>query len=150
MKVEKIFKSTLLLAAFVLAANFGFAQNVADSITIPAKTISKASVPEPMIFIGDISGGKVSKKTLLENPFLIAKDSKYDEIEWTVLSYRVVFVVNGKEEAPILVTGAEFTEKLKNRIQSAASGTIVEFAGIKAESIAGTRALQRVLSVRIQ
>ena len=149
MKRERVFKSTVLLVAFVLTASFGFAQT-ADSITISAKTISKASVPDPMIFIGNISGGKVSKETLLENPFLTAKDSKYDEIAWTILSYKVVFVVNGKEEAPIFVMGTQFSEQLKLRIQSAVSGTIVEFADIKTESIAGTRALQRVFSVRIQ
>jgi len=148
MRVERIFKSILLLAVFVLVASFGFAQT-ADSITIPAKTISKASVPEPTIYIGDISGGKQTKETLLANPFVSAKDSK-NEIVWDIVSYKVTFVANGKEDAPIFVIGAEFTEKIKNRIQSASSGTIIEFSDIKIESIAGTRAVQRVLSVRIQ
>jgi len=148
MKAEKIFKSTVLLTAFVLTASFGFAQT-ADSITIPAKTISKTSVPDLMIFIGDISGGKVSKETLLANPFVSAKDSK-NEIVWNVVSYKVTFVVNGKEDAPILVTGAEFTEKIKNRIQSASSGTIIEFSDIKIESIAGIRNVVKIFMVRIQ
>ena len=150
MKRERIFKMTALLAAFVLTASFGFAQNTADSITIPAKTISKtSSVPDLMIFIGDISGGKQTKETLLANPFVSAKDSK-NEIVWNVVSYMVTFVVNRKEEAPIFVTGAEFTEKIKNRIQSASSGTIIEFSDITIQSVWGKRVVVRPLVVRIQ
>jgi hypothetical protein len=150
MNVDRIFKSTVLLAALVLTASFGFGQNTADSITIPAKTISKESVSEPTIFIGDGTGGKKTKEALLANPFVIAKDFKYDEIEWSVLSYKVTFVVNGREEAPITVNGAEFNDQVKSRIQSASSGTIIEFSDIKIQSIAGKCLCVKVFSVRIQ
>ena len=148
MKVERIFKSTALLAAFVLTASFGFAQNTADSMSFPAKNLP--IVHEPTIYIGEIFGGKQTKEALWANPFVIAKCPK-DEIVWNVLSYKVVFVANGKEEAPIRVEGAEFTEQVKSRIQSASSGTMIEFSDIRIQStVGGTRTVVRPLIVRIQ
>jgi len=146
------FKLTILLAVFVSTASFGFAQNASDSITIPAKTFAKKDIPNPTIFIGEeILGGQHTKEAILTNPFLAAKVPQYfDEIKWTVLSYQVTFVVNGKEEAPIRVTGAEFTDQIKNRIKSASSGTVIEFTDIKTQSIVGTQIVVQPLIVRIR
>jgi len=146
------FKLTILLAVFVSTASFGFAQNASDSITIPAKNISKKDIPNPTIYIGgNMSGGQTAKDILLANPFLVAKMPQYfDEIKWSVLSYQVTFVVNGKEEAPIRVTGAEFTDQIKNRIKSASSGTVIEFTDIKTQSIVGTQIVVQPLIVRIR
>ena len=142
-------KLMLPLAAFVFAANFGYAQteksNSTDSVSISTKPIS-----EPYVYIGNrYTTGSMSKDTLLEQPFLTAKDLT-GAAEWTVLFYRVTFVVNGKEEAPIDVTGSQFSDKVKSRIQSASSGTILEIANIKIQSTAGTRTIVRPIIIRIK
>ena len=145
----KQLKLTVLLTALVLTTSFVVAQNTADSISIPAKTISKVPISEPWVSISSALEEKVTKETLLNNPFVIAKDPK-GEIEWEILSYRVVFVANGKEEAPITVTGGKFSEQVISRIQSAASGTMIEFSEIKLQSVVGgTRVIGRPLVVRI-
>ena len=142
-------KLMLSLAAFVFAASFGYAQNTVN--TPDSITISTQSIPNPIIYISNSgnSGGGISKDVLMENPFLIVKDV-LDAVEWEILSYKVTFVSNGKEDVPIMVTGSQFTEQIKSRIQSASSGTIIEFSDIKVQSIAGIRDIGRVLSVRIR
>jgi gliding motility-associated protein GldM len=110
------------------------------------------SVPEPNIFIGgNITGGKQAKDAVLANPFISAKmgaDFNY-ELRWTVVSYKVTFVKNGVEDAPITINGPSF-DQLRSKIQSASSGTIIEFSDIKINSIAGTRTPQKVFSIRIR
>ena len=111
------------------------------------------SVPEPTVFIGgNISTGKYPKDQILANPFISAKmspDFNY-ELRWQVLSYRVVFVKNGIEGTPISVNGGQFNEQVRNEIQRAQSGTIVEFSDIKFSSIAGQRTSQKPLMIRIR
>ena len=110
-------------------------------------------VPEPTVFIGgSISTGKQPKDVIMANPFLTAKmspDFNY-ELKWQVMSYKVTFVRNGIEEAPIAVNGGQFNEQVKNKIQSAPSGVIIEFSDIKIQSIAGTVNVQKILSIRIR
>ena len=111
------------------------------------------AVPEPNVFIGgNITGGKQAKDAILANPFISARmgvDFNY-ELKWTVNSYKVTFVKNGIEEAPITINGAGFSEQVKSKIQSASSGTIIEFSEIRISSIAGTRPIQKVMSIRIR
>jgi hypothetical protein len=158
----KRLKLTLILAAFVLTASFAYAQdtqdekssqtsNYVDSITVAAK-----SIPNPNIYLGKaITGGRITREELLENPVLSVKDPNF-EIEWNIVSYKVTFVRyeknsdSGVEDPPIMVVGAEFTEQIKSRIQSAPSGTIMEISDIKIQSIAGYRETQHILSVRIR
>jgi len=141
------FKVTLLLAIAVLATSFGYAQNAKDSTVSHEKPI-----PEPWILVGNTTGGGISKDSLLENPFLTATmPSDFDgEIEWNVLSYKVVFVKNGVEDAPITVRDARFSDEVISKIQSAPSGTMVEFSEIRIRSIAGTRLIVRPIIVRIR
>ena len=145
------FKVTLLLAAVVLTASFGYAQNAKDS------TVSREKpIPEPWVLVGNIPGGGISKDSLLENPFLkVAMPSDFDgEIEWNVLSYKVVFVDytsgNGVESPPITVKEARFSDEVISKIQSAPSGTMVEFSEIRIQSIAGTRLIVRPIMLRIE
>ena len=145
-------KLMLPLAAFVFAANFGYAQteksNSTDSVTIPVTRI-----PEPSIYVGDANiyeGVNRTKEQVLEQPFLTAKDL-IGAAEWTVLSYTVTFVVNGKEEAPIRVTGSQFSDEVKSRIQSATTGTVIEFSEIRIQStVAGTRHVVSPMVIRIK
>ena len=111
------------------------------------------NVPEPSVFIGgNITGGKQAKDALLANPMIIAKMSPdfNFELRWSVLSYKVTFVKGGIEDSPIPVTGGRFNEQVINKIRSASSGTIVEFTDIKIKSEAGSKSIQRPLSVRIR
>jgi len=152
-------KLTLLLAALVIAGNVGIAQNTGKA-TIPPKTqtdstitdstISREKYSEPTVYVGDIYlSGKQSKDAILETPFLSAKSA--DGVEWNIVSYQATFVVNGTEDAPISVTGANFSEEVIAKIQSAKSGTIIEFSDIKvSSSTAGTRTIVRPIVVRIQ
>jgi len=111
------------------------------------------AVPEPNIFVGgNISSGKHAKDAILANAFVSARmgaDFNY-ELKWTILSYKVTFVKNGIEEAPITVNAAPFTDQVRSKIQSASSGTIVEFSEIKIQSIAGQRPISRPIVIRIR
>ncbi len=110
-------------------------------------------VPEPTTYLGaNIQGGRQPKETILANPLVTAQmspDFNY-ELRWSVLSYRITFVRNGVEDAPITVTGPRFPEQVMGRIRSAASGTLMEITDIKIRSIAGERNIQKTLSVRIR
>jgi len=145
----KSLKLIVPAAVLVFTASFGYAQNM---ILSKAEVDSIKLVPfnEPFVYLGNgLSSGKIAKENLLENPFVTAKASN-SEIEWGVVSYDVTFVVNGKEEAPIRVTGAQFPEAVKTRIQSATTGTIVEFNNVLIHSIAGKRTIVRPIVVRIR
>jgi len=111
------------------------------------------TVPDPTICIGsNITGGRQPKDLLLASPILTARmspDFNY-ELRWQVLSYRVTFVRNGVEDPPISVTGPQFNEQIKQRIQQASAGTNIEFSDIRIQSIAGTRTVPTVLMVRIR
>ena len=139
----KRLKLTLLLAAFALAASFAYAQNT-DS-TIAAKS-------NPNVYVGDkILAGKQFKEAILEAPFLTATSK--DGTEWNIVSYRVTFVRqisgNGVEDPPISVRGAGFSEEVIAKIQSAKSGTIIEFFEIRIQSIAGVREINKPIVIRI-
>ncbi|MDL2309281.1 gliding motility protein GldM [Bacteroidales bacterium OttesenSCG-928-B11] len=109
-------------------------------------------VPDPYAVIGaDIRGGRKSKQDLLANPALLAKmgeDFVYD-LRWKVLSYRVLFVIKGIEEAPIIVNGPAFNDQLRNKINSAPAGTTIFFTDIRVQSPAGDRSLQEI-SIRLR
>jgi gliding motility-associated protein GldM len=111
------------------------------------------SVPEPNVFVGgNISAGKQPKDAILANPFISAKmgaDFNY-ELPWKVVSYKVTFVKNGIEAAPITVNGAGFNDQVKSSIQSSSSGMIIEFSEIKISSLAGTRNIQKPIVIRVR
>ena len=111
------------------------------------------TVPDPTIFIGsNIEGGRQPKELLLANPIIAARmspDFNYD-FRWKVESYKVTFVKSGVEDPPITVTGHQFNEQVRSKIQSASSGTNVEFTEIRISSIAGTRTITKPLMVRIR
>ena len=70
----KNYRAILLLAVFVLTANFGYAQ------TDTTKLFS-----EPTIYVGNgILGGKIDKDTILAYPFLSAISK--DGTEWNIVS----------------------------------------------------------------
>ncbi|MCL2132007.1 MAG: gliding motility protein GldM [Lentimicrobiaceae bacterium] len=111
------------------------------------------AVPEPGVFVaGNIQGGKQPKDALLANAFVSATmDQSFNyRLPWKVLSYKVTFVRNGVEAAPIMVNGAQFSDQVRSGIQNASSGTIVEFSEIKIQSIAGTRNIQKTIMIRIR
>ena len=148
-------KLTLLLAALAIAGNVGYGQEATKPIPQeqPKSQMyidSMKSISNLRVYIGNgISSGKQSKEALLEKPFLVAKDFS-SGTQWNIVSYQAVFVVNGKEELPIAVSGTEFPEPLIAKIQSAKSGTIIEFSDIKAKSSTGTQFFQNPIVIRIQ
>lgn len=109
-------------------------------------------VPDPVAYIGaNIKGGRRTKQELMANDFVVAKmgdDFVYD-MRWTIKSYRVIFVIRGTEEPPIVVSGNRFSDALKQKINSAPGGTSVYFTDIKASSPAGERTLNEI-AVRIR
>ena len=110
-------------------------------------------VPNPAATIGGyIKGGKRAKQELLGSSAVIMaqmdRDFVYD-MKWTVKSYRVSIAVKGVESAPLVISGAQFSEDLKSRIQSAQPGTAIYFTDIKVSSPAGERSLDDI-SVRIK
>ena len=56
----------------------------------------------------------------------------------------------GQKPPPITVMGSQFTEEVISRIQSASSGTIIEFSDVKVQSIAGRLHFPKPVIVRIQ
>lgn len=125
------FKLFLPILALIFTASFAHAQN----------TASPKTQTEPTIYIGDTTlGGRVDRESLLKSPFISVKDSK-SGTEWTVVSYTVTFVINGKESPPIPVVGANFTEQIINRIKSAPEGSWIEVTNIKIRSKEGVRTL---------
>ena len=109
-------------------------------------------VPEPTASIGsNITSGRQPKDLLLANPLIVARmspDFNY-ELRWNVVSYKVTFVKNNVEEAPITVSGGRFPDNVVSKIRSASSGTQMEISDIKVQSIAGARTLKTIL-VRIK
>ena len=109
-------------------------------------------VPEPTASIGsNITSGRQPKDLLLANPLIVARmspDFNY-ELRWNVVSYKVTFVRNNVEEAPITVKGGRFPDNVVSKIRSASSGTQMEISEIKVQSIAGARTLKTIL-VRIK
>ena len=110
-------------------------------------------IPEPDVYVGaDITGGYQSKERLLANPLIVARmspDFNFD-LRWEVVSYKVIFIINGDEEAPIMVNGARFSELVLNKIKDAPSGTMIEFSEIKIQSTAGMRNITKTFVVRIR
>ena len=111
------------------------------------------AVPDPTVYVGgNISAGKQAKDAILANKFVSARmgvDFNY-ELKWQVLSYKVTFVKNGVEDAPITVKGAPFSDQVESKIKSASSGTIVEFSEITISSIAGQRNISKPIVIRIR
>jgi gliding motility-associated protein GldM len=111
------------------------------------------SVPEPTVFLGaNILGGRQPKEIILANPLVTARmspDFNY-ELRWSILSYKMTFVVNGVEDPPVNITGPHFTDQVKARIRSAAVGTLIEISDVRIQSIAGTRNIQKTLTIRIR
>jgi gliding motility-associated protein GldM len=116
-------------------------------------TFRVKSVPEPTVFVGaNILTGRQAKEAILANPLVTARmspDFNY-ELRWSVLSYKVTFIINGIEEPPVNITGPHFTDQVKSRIRSASSGTLFEISEVRIQSIAGTRNIQKTLSIRIR
>ena len=134
----KNYRVILLSAVLALTANFGYAQNTNS---------------EPTIYVGNkILGGKIDKDTILAYPFFNATSN--DGTEWNVVSYRLTIVRqiggNSVEDKPIAVSGAEFTEQIKSLIQTAPSGTNLEFSEIRVQGVLGTRTIATPLMVRIK
>jgi len=105
-------------------------------------------VPDPEAVIGANikSGAKIPKTELLANPFIFANmgaDFVYD-LRWTVNSYQVTFIIRGIEDAPIICNNRQFSDAIKNKINSSSPGTAILFSDIKASCVVGTRTLNTI------
>jgi len=105
-------------------------------------------VPDPVAMLSGKfkGGGKAAKVDLTTNPFVSASlgdDFVYD-LRWTVNSYNVTFVEKGIETAPIACAGNQFSETVKNKINSSPPGTVIYFSEIKVSCVAGSRTLNPI------
>ena len=118
-----------------------------------ATTFRVKTVPEPTVYIGsNFQGGRIPKQSLLANPLVTARmdpDFNY-QLQWSVVSYKVTFVRSGVEEPPVTVNGPRFSQAVLSSVQQAPTGTLMEITDIRIQSIAGTRNLQKTLSIRIR
>ena len=121
--------------------------NVGDkNQTMGSTTFRVKRVPDPVAVLGGgFKGGKTTKPELLANPFVFANmgDFAYD-LKWTVNSYNVTFIIKGIEDAPIPCTGNQFSDALKNKINSCSPGTLIFFDNIKVSCVAGSRTLNPI------
>lgn len=116
-----------------------------------SSTFRVKKVPDPKSRLGSYHGGKRSKAELLANPMVIAKmdEGFVFDLQWTVQSFRVTFVIKGMEEPAMACQGGKLSDAVKAKIQKASSGTIIYITDIKASSPAGTRTLDE-MSFRIK
>lgn len=120
---------------------------------ISSATYRVKSVPSPLVFIGeDVNSDIQEKDIILANPFISVKMSPdfIYELNWEVISYRVIFIIKGMEEAPIVVKGAKFNEKLIEKIRNAPSGSTVIFADIRVQSNTGAQRNLAELALRLR
>jgi gliding motility-associated protein GldM len=115
--------------------------------TMGSKEFRVRRVPDPMAVLGgNFRGGKISKAELLANPFVTATmgtDFVYD-LTWTVNSFQVTFIIRGIEEAPITSNSRQFSDAIRNKINSSATGTTILFSDIRVSSVAGSRTLNPI------
>jgi len=116
--------------------------------TMGSTTFRVKRVPDPVAMLSGKfkGGGKAAKVDLTTNPFVSASlgdDFVYD-LRWTVNSYNVTFVEKGIETAPIACTGNQFSETVKNKINSSPAGTVIYFSEIKVSCVAGNRTLNPI------
>jgi hypothetical protein len=158
-------------ATAIYRGNGNYEISVSDSleskeviITVSAKKSGKIqylesvyfrvkTVPGPVIIVGGyLNGGSHPKDAILANPFVSAKWTPDFHIDarWTVLSYNVIFIINGIVEPTITVEGGLFSEQVLDKIKNAPSGTIITFSDFKIQSIAGYREIENLIVVRIQ
>jgi len=125
-----------------ISADIGGKQQIMGS-----KVYRIKRVPDPVAVLGgNIKGGKTTKAELLANPFVLADmgtDFVYD-LRWTVNSYQVTFIIKGIEDPPITCNNRQFSDAIKNKINSCSSGTVIYFSDIKASCIAGGRNLNSI------
>ena len=103
-------------------------------------------VPDPTAKLGQFKGGKTTRAELLANPFVLADmgtDFVYD-LAWTINSFQVTFIVKGIEDPPMSCTSRQFSDAIKNKINSCGPGTVIYFSDIKASSVAGNRTLNPI------
>ncbi|MCL2290540.1 MAG: gliding motility protein GldM [Bacteroidetes bacterium] len=115
--------------------------------TMGSKEFRVRRVPDPVAVLGgNFRGGKISKAELLANPFVTATmgtDFVYD-LTWTVNSFHVTFIIRGIEEAPITSNSRQFSDAVRNKINSSAPGTTILFSDIRVSSVAGSRTLNPI------
>ncbi len=118
--------------------------------TLAAQPVSKGDKGKPessskiyAVLGKNIRKGKHTKEEILSNPVINLKGVKKGEkgAQWSVNSFKVVFISNGVEEPPILCQGNTFSEKAKASLQNMSPGTVVYFMEIRASSEKGTRLL---------
>ena len=95
-------------------------------------------VPDPIVRIGNITGGKVEKESLLAYNRVVAFMNGFDfkDFNYTIDSYTVSTVRNGKfiDENN---KGGEFSDKVREIINNAQPGQRIQFQDIMVKSPKG-------------
>jgi len=104
------------------------------------------SLPDPLAKVVGLKDGKISKKVLLKNPFLICQmpdyvDFKYD---FKVMSFQMIVPTQGREVKTEKSESMMFTDKMKSLISSLNSDDIVIFQDIKVKSPEGSRKIESI------
>ena len=89
-------------------------------------------LPDPIVTIANIKGGKWSKGDILADPIVrvVMDDSFAYDLTWTVNSFRVIIFSKGMEEPVIECQGNTLSEKAQSSIQKAAVNTVVYISAI--------------------
>ena len=89
-------------------------------------------LPDPIVTIANIKGGKWSKGDILADPIVraVMDDSFAYDLTWTVNSFRVIIVTKGMEEPAVVCQGNTLSEEAQTRIQKSSANTVVFISAI--------------------
>lgn len=98
-------------------------------------------IPKPTVMIGNYSGGKISKESLIANRGLRVSMEGFDfPVTYTVTTYKVTFISGGDGEAPMQGRGNAFTPEMVNRMQKLRRGNKVVFEEFRVKGPDGEKA----------
>jgi gliding motility-associated protein GldM len=106
-------------------------------------------VPDPVVYIANVSGGNVPKGNLIANPVLIPRIANFDfDLHFTVVSYTFVMAMAGNELVDRPGSGNRLTPDMISMIQGARRGQRCYIEDIRVSGPDGTRQLGTI-SLRI-
>lgn len=98
-------------------------------------------IPDATVKIGNFSGGKVTKESLLANRGFRVDMTGFDfPVTYTVTNYKISFITGGEGSIPIQGRGNAFTPEITNQIQKLRRGNRIVVEELRVKGPDGERA----------